>query len=75
VTTDEKDYSDYIKHMSSFSSVISVFAGFIFTVLTLLITLLPNPSSIKAQVSFFFLAVLFSYTLEKLNTNRSRFSP
>jgi hypothetical protein len=59
VTTDEKDYSDYIKHMSSFSSVVSVFAGFTFTVLTLLITLLPDPSSIKAQVTFFFLAVLF----------------
>ena len=45
--------------MSSFSSVISVFAGFTFTVLTLLITLLPDPSSVKAQVTFFFLAVLF----------------
>jgi len=63
VTADEKDYSDYIKHMSSFSSVISVFAGFIFTVLTLLITLLPNPSSIKAQVAFFFLAVLFDLSI------------
>ena len=46
-------------HMSSLSSVISVFAGFTFTVLTLLITLLPDPSSINAQVTFFFLAVLF----------------
>ena len=59
MTTDEKDYSDYLKHMSNFSSVVSVFAGFTFTVLTLLITLLPDPSSIKAQVTFFFLAVLF----------------
>ncbi len=63
MTADEKDYSDYIKHMSSFSSVISVFAGFTFTVLTLLITLLPDPSSIKAQVTFFFLAVLFDLSI------------
>jgi hypothetical protein len=59
VTTDEKDYSGYIKHMSSFNSEFTTLAGFAFTILTLLITLLPDPSSITAQVTFFFLAILF----------------
>jgi len=59
VPAQEKDYSDYIQYMSSFNSVSSVFAGFIFTILTLLLTLLPDPSSIMAQITFFFLAVLF----------------
>ena len=59
MTADEKDYSDYIKHMSSLNSELIVLAGFTFTVLTLLITLLPDPSSIRAQLTFFFLTILF----------------
>ena len=59
VTTDEKDYSDYIKHMSSLNSEFTFLAGFTFTILTLLITLLPDPSSITAQLTLLFLAVLF----------------
>jgi hypothetical protein len=63
VTTDEKDYSGYIKHMSSFNSEFTTLAGFAFTILTLLITLLPDPSSITAQVTFFFLAILFDLSI------------
>jgi len=63
VTTDEEDYSDYIKHMSSFNSEFTTIAGFTFTVLTLLITLLPDPSSITAQLTFFFLAILFDLAI------------
>ena len=63
MTTDEKDYSDYIKHMSSFNSEFTTLAGFAFTILTLLITLLPDPSSITAQVTFFFLAILFDLSI------------
>lgn len=55
----EEDYSDYIKHMSNISGLASVLAGFTLTTLTLLITLLPDPSQIRVQITLFILASLF----------------
>ena len=69
MTTDETDYSDYIKHMSSFNSEFTFIAGFTFTTLTLLITLLPDPSSIMAQLTFFFLAILFDLLIFLVSWN------
>jgi len=69
VTADEKDYSDYIKHMSSFNSEYTVLAGFTFTTITLLITLLPDPSNSMAQLTFFFLAILYNLLMSLVSWN------
>jgi len=50
----EDDYSDYITYMSGVNRGFSLLAGFAFTTLTLLITLLPDPSQMFAQVTLFF---------------------
>jgi hypothetical protein len=50
----EDDYSDYIAYMSNINRNYSTLGGVAFTALTLLITLLPDPSQIFAQVTLFF---------------------
>ncbi len=50
----EDDYSDYIAHMSNINRNYGTLAGVAFTSLTLLITLLPDPSQMFAQVTMFF---------------------
>lgn len=56
----EGDYSDYLQHNSGLMQMYAVFSGFVFTVITLLLTLLPDPSQIMAQITLFFLAFLWS---------------
>jgi hypothetical protein len=53
------DYSDYLKHVSTISGITALFAGFDFTVLTLLLTRLPDPSSVPAQITLYAMSVLF----------------
>jgi hypothetical protein len=55
----EDDYSDYIAHMSNINRNYGILAGFALTTLTLLITLLPDPSQMFAQVTLFFVAFLY----------------
>jgi predicted neutral ceramidase superfamily lipid hydrolase len=50
----EDDYSDYITYMSNINRNYGTMAGVAFTTLTLLITLLPDPSEMFAQVTLFF---------------------
>ena len=50
----EDDYSDYITHMSNINRNYATIGGVAFTSLTLLITLLPDPSQMFAQVTLFF---------------------
>ena len=53
------DYSDYLKYISTISGITALFAGFDFTVLTLLLTRLPDPSTVPAQITLYAMAVLF----------------
>ena len=53
------DYSDYLKYMSNTSGITALFAGFDFTVITLLLTRLPDPSSVPAQITLYAMSVLF----------------
>jgi hypothetical protein len=53
------DYSDYLKYMSNTSGITALFAGFDFTVITLLLTRLPDPTSVPAQITLYAMAVLF----------------
>ena len=54
----EDDYSDYIHYMANLTHGYSVLGGFVFTTLTLLITLLPDPSQMFAQVTLFIVMFL-----------------
>jgi len=51
--------SDYITHMSNINRNYTTITGFALTTLTLLITLLPNPSQMFAQVTLLFVMLLF----------------
>jgi len=62
----KKDYSDFVSHLSNLSGVLSLFCGFTFTSITILMTQLPDPSSILAQFTLFFFAVLFDLFLFSL---------
>jgi hypothetical protein len=55
----EDDYSDYITHMSNTNRNFTTITGFALTTLTLLITLLPDPSQMFAQVTLLFVMFLF----------------
>ena len=57
----EDDYSDYITHMSNINRNYTTIAGIALTSLTLLITLLPDPRQMFAQVTLLF--VMFLYEL------------
>lgn len=61
--TDEKEYSDYIKHMSNLISVMSLFSGFMFTAYTILITRLPDPANITAQLALYVLSTFLGIFL------------
>jgi len=61
--TDEKDYSDYIKHLSNLVGVLSLFSGFVFTAYTILITRLPDPSIIIAQLTLYLLSTFLGIFL------------
>jgi hypothetical protein len=45
--------------MSTISGITALFAGFDFTVITLLLTRLPDPRSVPAQITLYAMAVLF----------------
>jgi hypothetical protein len=57
----EDDYSDYIAYLSNANRNYVTLAGFASTSLALLITLLPNPSQMFAQITLFL--VMFMYAL------------
>ena len=59
MTKNEKDYSDYISQLLSLTNGLHFFAGFIFTSITILLTQLSDQSRMQAQVTLFFLALLF----------------
>ena len=61
--TDEKDYSDYMKHLSNLISVMSLFSGFMFTAYTILITRLPDPTNITAQLALYVLSTFLGIFL------------
>ena len=54
----EDGYSDYIAYMSNINRNYGTMAGVAFTTLTLLITLLPDPSQMFAQVTLFIVMFL-----------------
>ena len=60
---DEKDYSDYLRHLSNMIGIMSLFSGFLFTAYTILITRLPDPSIIMAQLTLLILSVYLSICL------------
>jgi len=53
------NYSDYLRHMSNISRIAALFAGFDFTVVTLLLTQLPDPTTVPAQITLYSMSVLF----------------
>ena len=55
MSANEKNYSSYLAYESLAAHVLALFAGFTFTAITVLITRLPDPSQILAQVTLFFL--------------------
>jgi drug/metabolite transporter (DMT)-like permease len=61
--TDEKDYLDYMKHLSNLISVMSLFSGFMFTAYTILITRLPDPTNITAQLALYVLSTFLGIFL------------
>jgi drug/metabolite transporter (DMT)-like permease len=63
LSTDEKDYSDYLKHLSNVINIMSLCSGFLFTAYTILITRLPDPSIITAQLTLLILSIYLSICL------------
>jgi len=60
---DEKGYSDYLKHVSNLIHVMSLCSGFLFTAYTILITRLPDPSAITAQLTLLVISIYLSICL------------
>lgn len=60
---DEKDYSDYMKYLSNLVSMMSLFSGFMFTAYTILITRLPDPTNITAQLALYVLSTFLGIFL------------
>jgi hypothetical protein len=58
--SDETHYSDFLTQLSGLTSELSLFCGFTLTVITILVTRLPDPSVLMAQVSLFFLTVMLN---------------
>jgi hypothetical protein len=56
----EGDYSDYMKHLSNMGSMYAFLSGFMFTAITLVITRLPDPSTVMAQFTLFFMALMLN---------------
>ena len=59
MSAESSDYSDYLRHMSSICRIGALFAGFDFTVVTLLLSRLPDPSTVLAQITLYAMSVLF----------------
>ena len=57
---DERDYTDYLQHMSNNLNGLFLYSGFTLTTITVLISILPNPKSMLAQITLFFLFALLS---------------
>lgn len=64
--TDEKDYSDYARHLSNVISILALFSGFMFTAYTILITRLPDPSTITAQLTLYTISTFLKIFLSLL---------
>lgn len=58
MSTIKQDYSDYINHLSNMGNMYSFLSGFMFTAITVLITQLPDPNNIRAQLVLLFMAVM-----------------
>jgi hypothetical protein len=57
---EERDYSDYLQHTSNSINTLNLFSGFTLTIITLLLATYPNPKSLLAQITLFFLGSLLS---------------
>jgi len=66
LSTDEKDYSDYARHLSNIISILALFSGFMFTAYTILITRLPDPSTITAQLTLYAISTFLKIFLSSL---------
>lgn len=58
MSSDEEYYSDFLNQLSNLSVELSLFSGFTFTIITILLTMLPGPSTLSAQIALFFLVML-----------------
>ena len=58
VTENEKDYSDYVQHMSNLFNGLLFMLGFMFAVFAIVLTQLPDPSALSAQLTMFFFSIL-----------------
>lgn len=57
---DEIHYSDFLTQLSGLTSELSLFCGFTLTVITILVTNLPDPSVLLAQISLLFLTIMLN---------------
>ena len=58
--SDETHYTDFLTQLSGLTSELSLFCGFTLTIITLLVTRLPDPSILLAQISLLFLTILLN---------------
>ena len=58
--SDEAHYSDFLTQLSGLTSELSLFCGFTLTIITILVTNLPDPSVLLAQVSLLFLTIMLN---------------
>ena len=66
LSTDERDYSDYARHLSNVIGNLALFSGFMFTAYTILITRLPDPSTIIAQLTLYAISTFLKIFLSLL---------
>ena len=58
--SDEAHYSDFLNQLSGLTSELSLFCGFTLTIITILVTSLPDPTIMIAQVSLLFLTIMLN---------------
>ena len=58
--SDEAHYSDFLTQLSGLTSELSLFCGFTLTIITILVTNLPDPSVLLAQISLLFLTIMLN---------------
>ena len=58
--SDEAHYSDLLTQLSGLTSELSLFCGFMLTSITILVTNLPDPSVLLAQISLLFLTIMLN---------------
>jgi len=58
--SDEAYYSDFLNQLSGLTSELSLFCGFTLTIITILVTRLPDPTIMIAQLSLLFLTIMLN---------------